>query len=151
MSLIPVCASLRTMDWTDHAHAVLYRAGLKRGGARERVIELLANQPCALTAVEIEEGLKSRGRPTARASIYRTLELLAEHDLVERVDVGDGQARFERAGEHHHHHLVCEQCGRLVAFDDPGLERAIDGLSDRLGVRVSSHDVLLRGACRRCG
>jgi Fur family ferric uptake transcriptional regulator len=138
------------MDWTDQVHAVLYRAGLRRGGARERVIDLLAAEPCALTAVEIEEALKAGGRPTARASIYRTLELLAEHGLVERVGVGDGQARFERTGEHHHHHLVCERCGRLVAFDDPGLERAIDGLSDRLGVRVSSHDVLLRGACERC-
>ena len=81
------------------------------------------------------------------------LDLLVEHGLVERVAVGDGQARFERAipsGEHHHH-LVCEQCGRLVAFDDPGLERAIDRLSERLGVRVESHDVLLRGACERCG
>jgi Fur family transcriptional regulator, ferric uptake regulator len=81
------------------------------------------------------------------------LELLIEHGLVERVAVGDGQARFERlhpSGDHHHH-LVCEQCGALVAFDDPGLEHAIDRLSERLGIRVESHDVLLRGACERCG
>jgi Fur family ferric uptake transcriptional regulator len=138
------------MDWTDRVHAVLSRAGLKRGGARERVVALLADQPCALTAVEIEDALKAAGHPTARASIYRTLELLAEHGLVERVEVGDGQARFETRGEHHHHHLVCELCGRLIAFDDPGLERAINRLSDRLGVRVSGHDVLLRGSCERC-
>ena len=150
MSLIPVYATLAPMDWTEHVHAALTRAGLKRGGARERVVGLLAAQPCALSAVEIEDALKASGRPTARASIYRTLELLAEHGLVERVEVGDGQARFERAGEHHHHHLVCERCGQLVAFDDPGLERAIDRLSNRLGVRVSGHDVLLRGACERC-
>jgi Fur family transcriptional regulator, ferric uptake regulator len=81
------------------------------------------------------------------------LERLVEHCLAERVEVGDGQARFERShpGGEHHHHLVCDQCGRLVAFDDPGLERAIDSLSERLGVRIESHDVLLRGACRRCG
>ena len=138
------------MDWNDRVHAALARAGLKRGGARERVIDLLAAQPCALSAVEIEDALKASGRATARASIYRTLELLAEHGLVERLEVGDGQARFERTGDHHHHHLMCERCGRLVAFDDPGLERAIDGLSGRLGVRVSGHDVLLRGACERC-
>ena len=139
--------------WSDHVHAVLSRAGLKRGGARERVIELLATEPCALSAVEIEDELRSSGRPTGRASVYRVLELLVEHGLVERVEVGDGQARFERShpdGEHHHH-LVCDRCGRLVAFDDPGLERAIDRLSQRLGVRVESHDVLLRGACQRCG
>jgi Fur family ferric uptake transcriptional regulator len=70
------------------------------------------------------------------------------------VAVGDGQARFERAhpsGAHHHHHLICEHCGRLVAFDDRGLETAIQRLSRRLGARVESHEVLLRGACERCG
>jgi Fur family ferric uptake transcriptional regulator len=140
-------------DWNEHVHAVLSQAGLKRGGARERVIELLATKPCALSAVEIEDELRSLGRPTGRASVYRVLDLLVEHGLAERLDVGDGQARFERShpdGEHHHH-LVCDRCGRLVAFDDPGLEQAIDRLSDRLGVRIDSHDVLLRGACQRCG
>jgi len=140
------------MDYSEHVHAVLSRAGLKRGGARDRVIELLASEPCALSAVEIEDALRASGRVTARATIYRALDLLAEHGLVERVEVGDGQTRFEqvRPGGEHHHHLVCERCGTLVAFDDPGLERAIDRLSDRLGVRVQSHDVLLRGACGRC-
>jgi Fur family ferric uptake transcriptional regulator len=141
------------IDWSEHVRSVLTRAGLKRGGARDRVIELLAAQPCALSAVEIEDALRAEGRPIGRASIYRVLELLAEHGLVERVAVGDGQTRFERAqpGGQHHHHLVCERCGELVAFDDAGLEQAIDQLSRRLGVRVESHDVLLRGACRRCG
>jgi Fur family transcriptional regulator, ferric uptake regulator len=144
---------MATQEWSEHVHAVLSRAGLKRGGARDRVIELLASQSCALSAVEIEDLLRSSGRPTGRASVYRVLDLLAEHGLVERVAVGDGQARFERVrpGGEHHHHLVCERCGRLVAFDDPGLERAIDRLSERLGVKVESHDVLLHGACGRCG
>lgn len=138
--------------WIEHVRAVLAGAGLKRGGARERVIELLARQPCALSAVEIEDALRAAGRSPGRASIYRVVDLLAEHGLIERVEVGDGQARFERqhpSGEHHHH-LVCESCGRLIAFDDPGLERAIARLSARLGMRVSGHDILLRGECERC-
>ncbi|MBV9311761.1 MAG: transcriptional repressor, partial [Solirubrobacterales bacterium] len=127
-----------TADWSEHVHAVLSRAGHARGGARERVIGLLASESCALSAVEIEDQLRRDGRPTARASIYRVLDLLLEHGLVERLAVGDGQARFERAhpSGDHHHHLVCERCGRLVAFDDPGLERAIEKLSARLGVEV---------------
>jgi Fur family ferric uptake transcriptional regulator len=139
--------------WSEQVHSVLTRAGLKRGGARERIIQLLASEPCALSAVEIEDALRARGTPIGRASIYRVLEQLVEHELAERVTVGDGQARFERVrpGGEHHHHLVCERCGRLVAFDDPGLEHAIDRLSERLGVRVEHHDVLLRGACEQCG
>jgi Fur family ferric uptake transcriptional regulator len=138
--------------WSEHVRAVLTRAGLKRGGARERIIALLAREPCALSAVEIEDALRAQGRATGRASIYRVLDLLIEHGLVERVAVGHGLARFERVqpGGKHHHHLVCEQCGRLVAFDDAGLERAIHRVSERLGARVERHDVLLRGACEEC-
>ncbi len=139
-------------EWSEHVHMVLSSAGFNRGGARERVIGLLASEPCALSATEIEDALRAQGHGTGRASIYRVLDLLLEHGLVERVEVGDGQARYERArpGGEHHHHLVCDRCGRLVAFDDPGLEHAIDRLSDRLGVRIESHDVLLHGACGRC-
>jgi Fur family ferric uptake transcriptional regulator len=146
-------ASTDGVSWSEHVHATLARSGLKRGGARERIIELLEREPCALSAVEIEDSLRAEGGPIGRASIYRVLELLVEHGLAERVSVGDGQSRFERVHPSgaHHHHLVCEQCGCLVAFHDPALERAIDHVSERLGVRVDSHDVLLRGACERCG
>jgi Fur family ferric uptake transcriptional regulator len=140
------------LTWIDYAHSVLATAGLRRGGARERIIELLDSEPCALSAVEIEDQLRAHGTRVGRASIYRVLELLIEHGLVERVTVGQNLTRFERAlpsGEHHHH-LVCDQCGRLVAFDDPALERAIDRVSERLGVRVEHHDVVLRGTCFEC-
>ena len=147
-----VMASTDSTGWSEHAHAVLARAGRGRGGARERIIRLLDEQPCALSAVEIEDALRAQGRPIGRASIYRVLELLIERGLAERVTVGPGQARFEtiHPSGHHHHHLVCDQCGCLVAFHDPGLERAIDRVSERLGVRVEHHDVLLRGSCERC-
>lgn len=146
-------SSEQAQTWNRHVHDVLAGAGFKRGGAREQVIELLAREPCALTAAEIEQALRDAGRSPGRASIYRALEALVEHGLVERLEVGDGQARFERQhpGGEHHHHLVCEGCGALVAFDDPGLEQAIARVSERLGMRISGHDILLRGACRRCG
>jgi Fur family ferric uptake transcriptional regulator len=145
-------ATSEARSWTEHVDEVLARAGLKHGGARQRVIDLLADEMCALSAVEIEDMLRDQGKPTARASIYRVLDLLVDHGLVERVTVGQGLARFERThpdGEHHHH-LVCAHCGCLVAFDDPELEEAIDTLPERLGVRVEHHDVVLRGACPDC-
>jgi Fur family ferric uptake transcriptional regulator len=142
-------------QWADHARDVLQRSGHHKGAARERLIELLSHQDCALSAQEIEDALRSGTgdeRPVGRASIYRALELLHDHELINRLDLGDGTARYELAdpaGEHHHH-LVCDRCGRLVAFDDPALEQAIDRVSERLGMRVNSHDVVLRGACADC-
>ncbi len=147
-------ATQTNQQWADHARTVLQRSGRHRGAARERLIELLSRQSCALTAQEIEDAFRAGDdeRPVGRASIYRALELLHEQGLINRLDLGDGIARYEPAdpeGEHHHH-LVCDRCGRLVAFDDPGLELAIHSVSQRLGMRVNSHDVVLRGACESC-
>lgn len=138
--------------WTARVDDVLAHAGLRHGGARQRIVDLLADEACALSAVEIEEALRLHGTPTGRASIYRTLDLLVDHGLVERITVGQGLTRFERThpGGEHHHHLVCDHCGRLVAFDDPELEEAIDSLPERLGVQVERHEVVLRGACVDC-
>ncbi|HEY5431539.1 MAG TPA: transcriptional repressor [Solirubrobacteraceae bacterium] len=144
---------MATREWIRYVYGDLATAGLHRGGARDRIIDVLSEQECALSAAEIETELRKQGRRIARASIYRVLELLVARGLAERVVTGQGEARFEpvEPSGHHHHHLVCGQCGELVAFDDPGLERAISRLSDRLGITVDSHEVLLRGACERCG
>jgi len=139
-------------SWSTHARAVLEDAGHRRGGARDEVIDLLAGEACALSALDIEEALRARGTPIGRASIYRALDILSEHGLVKRLEVGRAEACFEpaRPDGHHHHHVVCDTCGTLTAFDDPELERAIDQLAERLGMRIDDHDVLLRGACRVC-
>ena len=50
----------------------------------------------------------------------------------------------------HHHHLLCDSCGRLVPFDDGDLERSIDRLSRRLGFDTHDHEVILRGDCSAC-
>jgi Fur family ferric uptake transcriptional regulator len=57
--------------------------------------------------------------------------------------------RAEPSGEHHHH-IVCDRCGRLATFADERLERAIEGVSRRLDYAVGGHDVVLRGTCPRC-
>ena len=147
-------ATVARTAWADHARAELDRAGHRRGTARTAVIEILALQDCALTALEIEDGLRGSRRRVSRASIYRILELLLAHGLVNRLDLGGGLARYETVdprGEHHHH-LVCDRCGSLTPFDDRGLERAIGRVSAGLeGFRVSDHEVVLHGACETCG
>lgn len=138
--------------WADHALSTLQTAGLRRGGARRAVIGHLAGQPCAVTAQEIEESLHDVGRDVGRASVYRVLDLLVQHRLVQRLEMGEGMARYEvvRLDGEHHHHLVCGRCGRFVPFHDADLERAIESLGTRLGFAVEDHEVVLHGACDRC-
>jgi Fur family ferric uptake transcriptional regulator len=138
-------------QWSEHAVQRLSGAGYRRGGARQAVIELLDEQPCALSALDIEDRLRERaGRRVGRASIYRVVDELVGLDLLTRVDVGDGVARYEPQRHAHHHHLVCDGCGRLEPFEDDGLERAIRRLADRVSFDVSDHDVTLHGSCESC-
>jgi Fur family ferric uptake transcriptional regulator len=139
-------------SWSDHAAAELAVAGYRRGGARQAVIELLDAQRCALSAVEIEDALRSsEGRSVARASIYRILEELERLKLVSRIEVGQSLSRFEPIrADHHHHHMVCDRCGQVLPFADAELERSIAKLTRRVEFRVSEHDVVLHGSCAEC-
>jgi Fur family ferric uptake transcriptional regulator len=138
-------------EWCEHALDRLSGAGYRRGGARQAVIELLDEQHCALSALDIEDQLRaSAGRRVGRASIYRVLDELVSLDLLTRVDVGDGVARYEPQRSAHHHHLVCDDCGKLEPFQDDALERAIHGLATRVSFDVSDHDVTLHGSCENC-
>lgn len=138
--------------WAADAARALSDAGYRRGGARRAILELLDEQTCALSAVEIERALLERGREVSRASVYRVMDELEEIGLVQRVEIGQGIVRYEpvREGPGHHHHLVCDRCGRLQPFTDEGLERAIRRLSERLPVQVSEHEIVLHGACESC-
>ena len=74
-------------------------------------------------------------------------------DLLSRVEIGDGVARYEPQRPHddaHHHHLVCDGCGKLTPFQDDALEKAIHGLAARVAFDVSDHDVTLHGCCENC-
>ena len=138
--------------WTEDALAGLRSAGLRRGGARRSVVEYLERQDCCRSAHEIVEGIRAEGGTVGVASVYRALDTLADLRLVQRVDVGDGIARFEpsREGRHHHHHLVCGDCGKVEPFTDEPLERALERAAGRLGYGLEQHDVVLRGACDAC-
>jgi Fe2+ or Zn2+ uptake regulation protein len=140
--------SQRDSSWTERALRALAEAGFRSGGGRRQVVELLGGEGCALTALEIDRQLPEVGR----ATIYRALEQLEGLGLIQRVDVKGDAAGFERVDPsgHHHHHIVCERCGRVVAFEDEGLEEAIVALAERPDFNVSRHDVTLRGECVTC-
>lgn len=122
-------------------------AGYRSGGARRQVVELLAGEGCALTALEIDRRLNSVGR----ASVYRTLDQLEQLHLIQRVEIGGDAAGYERIDpDEHHHHLVCERCGRLTPFSSEDLEEAIEAIGRQAGFQIAVHDVVLRGACERC-
>jgi len=140
-------------NWSARALDNLQAEGLRNGGARRAVVEYLGGQPCCRSAQEIFDGIAKAGGRVGIASVYRALDQLVELHLAQRVELGDGIARFEpsHTGEQHHHHLVCDDCGKVEPFSDPGLERALAGAARRLSYAMHAHEVVLHGNCDDCG
>lgn len=141
-----------TAEWAAHAAAQVAEAGHRSGGARTAVIASLAGQTCCRSAQEIFDQLRGDGRRVGIASVYRVLDLLVSLGLVQRLDLGGGISRYEPAlpGGEHHHHLVCIDCGEVVPFEDPRLEKALEATATASDFTVDGHDVVLRGHCPDC-
>jgi len=140
------------MTWTNAALERLRDASGRSGSARRLVVEYLGEQDCCRSAQEIHDAVRARGGRVGIASVYRALDGMDALGLVQRIDLGDGVARFEpaHAGGDHHHHLVCDDCGKVEPFEDARLESAIARVADGRGYAVAAHDVVLRGACEDC-
>jgi Fur family ferric uptake transcriptional regulator len=140
------------MSWEDKTLESLRASGYRTGSARQAVVSVLARGDCCRTVPEIATELRAAGREVGIASVYRVVDLLAEQNLVQKLDLGDGRAHYERLelADDHHHHLVCNECGRVEPFADDELEAALRRVERETGFAVASHDVLLRGACDDC-
>jgi len=140
------------VTWEERTHEALREAGYRVGAARRAVVSVLAQRDCCLTVPEIADEVRTQGRAVGIASVYRVVDLLTEKRLVQKIDLGDGRAHYERVelAAEHHHHLVCNECGRVEPFADESLEAALQRVEQEAGFAVASHDVLLRGACDDC-
>jgi Fur family ferric uptake transcriptional regulator len=141
-----------TATWSQDTLAALRASSGRNGQAQRAIVDVLGSRACCLTAQELYDELRASGKHIGLASVYRVLESLSELGLVQRIDLGSGVARFEAAhpGGEHHHHLVCDDCGKVEAFSDNRLEDALTRLERQSGFAVATHEVVLHGACADC-
>lgn len=94
---------------------------------------------------------KGRGLPVSRATLYRTLARLVEAGLVHKIEMAQGQARYEvMFGRHHHDHMICLTCGRLIEFESREIERLQEEICRRKGFTMTGHMHQIRGLCDGC-
>ena len=140
------------------AEELLKEKGLKVTRQRMAVLEAIGSCPQEhLTAEEIFELVKVGCPDIGLATVYRTIQLLRDLRLVDRIEFDDGIVRYEMgsalesAGKHRHHHLVCIKCGRGISFQDDLLEELEGKIIATTGFRVVDHEVKLYGYCVECG
>jgi len=84
------------------------------------------------------------------STVYRTLELLKELELVIETDFGEGRVRYHPAGKGHHHHLVCQECGAIIDLDESALASIKDVLLREHGFAADLKHLAIFGHCVKC-
>ncbi len=117
---------------------------------RRAVAEVLTTVTDFRSAQEIHDLLSRSGETVGLATVYRTLQLLAEQGDVDVLRSEDGEATYRRCSDTHHHHLVCRACGSTVEVEGPPVERWASGIADDHGFSDVSHTVEIFGTCPAC-
>ena len=127
---------------------------LKITGPRQIILNLLgSNRDKHLTADEIHRLLLQNDEKVGIATVYRTLALLENLEVVNGIALDDGCVRYQlmdNKEKHEHHHLICEVCNKIIDMQDDLLERLERQVNEKYGFRVKNHKVKLYGICKEC-
>ncbi len=126
------------------------QAGCRLTAPRRVVADLVAARAGHFTAADIVADARRRHPGIGRATVFRALDLFASLNLVERVDLPDGDHAYVTCDPSHHHHAICTGCGRSLDLADMGLGQVLHDAGERLGFRITSHRLELFGVCAAC-
>jgi Fur family transcriptional regulator, ferric uptake regulator len=118
---------------------------------REAIKYVLASEPRFLSAAEIFARLKRSSARVSLSTVYRTLDRLRTNgEVTERSDA-DGEATFMLCEPaHHHHHAICDECGRVEDVDCTAMEQFAKSLRSLHGFELDGHAMEFSGRCRAC-
>lgn len=132
----------------------LQSQGYKLTPQREATVRvLLENEEDHMSAEDVFMLVKEKAPEIGLATVYRTLELLSEMHVVEKLNFGDGVARYDlrtESNQHHHHHLICVQCGSMTEIMEDWLVPLEEKLEREYGFSVLDHRLDFQGICSRC-
>ena len=126
------------------------QAGHRRTAPRRALAELIASSGGHFTADELLTESRRRRLGVTRATVFRSLDVLSDLGLVERLDLPTGTHAFVACEPEHHHHVVCSSCGRSTPVDDAGIERLAEAIGRSTGYQVETHRLELFGRCPGC-
>ncbi len=126
----------------------LAERGFRDTRARRSIVETVLSRDGQFNARQLHEELRRRG--VGRATVFRTLDLLVELGVLNRLHTDDRCSSYIVCADQHHHHLVCERCGAVQEISDGRVERALRAMAVESGFRAREHHVEIVGVCREC-
>lgn len=134
---------------------ILRASNYKYTRQREMIMEvLLENTDKHLSADDVYNLLKNKAPDIGLSTVYRTLELFQDCNILHGIDFGDGCKRYELShdlGEgHHHHHLICLNCGKIIEVKDDLLENLEERIGKEYNFEIYDHQLKFFGYCEKC-
>ena len=123
---------------------------------RKEVLQIFLDHPGEhLSAEDVHDILRERKSDIGLATVYRTLELLSDLDILLKLKLDDRFCSYEinttDPSVHHHHHLICTKCDKIIEFEEDLLDDLEGEIQKRLGFHVTNHEVKFFGYCKECG
>ena len=125
--------------------------GLRMTGQRRVIAQVLQDSVDHPDVEELYARATAIDSGISIATVYRTVKLFEEAGILERLEFGDGRARYEDAERDHHDHLIDMQTGEVIEFVDPEIEALQERIAARLGYELRGHKLELYGVPRRKG
>ena len=123
----------------------------QKGESTVRV--LIENEKDHLSAEDVYLKVKDKAPEIGLATVYRTLELLAEIKVLDKINFGDGVARFDlrkEGAKHFHHHLVCMECGKVEEIEEDLLPEVENRVENEFNFKILDHRLTFHGVCSEC-
>ncbi len=132
--------------------ALLKANNLKYTAQREAILKTLFDHPLHFTPENLYLLVKNNYPElnTGITTVYRTLNLLEENNIATSISFGSAGKKFELKNKPHHDHLICEQCGDIVEFEDPQIEKLQDKIAKMHNFKLTNHLLQLYGICNKC-
>jgi len=139
----------RALVNTDFQHIIRQR-GFRVTPQRQLILEAVRAGKGHSTPEQVYARVTKKAPALNRATVYRTLEFLAEQHLVASTDVGTGGKVYEIATGECHHHLVCEKCGSIAQIPHSALEGAFKQIGKDHHFTITTNHLALFGICAQC-
>jgi len=131
---------------------LLKKNSLKFTIQREVILETLYNSDEHLTPEALHHLIQEKypELKTGIATVYRTLSLLEDSNVVTSLSFGAQGKKYELGAKEHHDHLICTECGEITEFVDEEIEKRQHVITEELGFKMSDHSMQIYGICKKC-